>query len=40
LVTGEAFGDPNCIRISYATSDEVLREAMSRLKNGLAALQD
>jgi aspartate aminotransferase len=40
LVTGEAFGDPNCIRISYATSDEVLREAMLRLKNGLAALQD
>jgi aspartate aminotransferase len=40
LVTGEAFGDPNCIRISYATSDEVLREAMSRLENGLAALQD
>ena len=40
LVTGEAFGDPNCIRISYATSDEVLREAMLRLRNGLAALQD
>ena len=40
LVTGEAFGDPNCIRISYATSDDVLREAMLRLKNGLAALQD
>lgn len=40
LVTGEAFGDPNCIRISYATSDEVLREAMLRFKNGLAALQD
>ncbi len=40
LVTGEAFGDPNCIRISYATSDEVLKEAMLRFKNGLAALQD
>ncbi len=40
LVTGEAFGDPNCIRISYATSDELLKEAMLRFKNGLAALQD
>jgi aspartate aminotransferase len=40
LVTGEAFGDPNCIRISYATSDEILKEAMLRFKNGLAALQD
>ena len=38
LVTGEAFGDPNCIRMSYATSDEILKEAMLRLKNGLAAL--
>jgi aspartate aminotransferase len=40
LVTGEAFGDPNCIRISYATSDDALKEAMLRLKNGLAGLQD
>lgn len=40
LVTGEAFGDPNCIRISYATSDEILKEAMLRFKNGLAELQD
>ena len=32
LVTGEAFGNPNCIRISYATSNEVLLEACSRIK--------
>lgn len=34
-VTGEAFGDPNCIRISYAASDENIIEAMSRIKNAL-----
>lgn len=38
LVTGAAFGEPDCIRISYATSDEVLREAMKRLKETLAKL--
>ena len=38
LVTGEAFGDPNCIRISYATSEEVLTEAMNRIANALAKL--
>lgn len=37
-VTGEAFGDDNCIRISYATSDDLLKEACSRLKSGLEAL--
>ena len=31
-VTGEAFGDPNCIRISYAASEKELREAMARIK--------
>ncbi len=40
LVTGEAFGDPNCIRISYATNDEILKDAIQRLKTGLAALHD
>lgn len=35
LVTGEAFGDPNCIRISYAASEETLTEAMSRIKAAL-----
>src|SRR5690606_2609123 len=31
-VTGEAFGSPNCIRISYAASERELREAMARIK--------
>lgn len=39
LVTGEAFGDPNCIRISYAASAETLTEAMSRVKNSLEKLK-
>lgn len=38
-VTGEAFGDNNCIRLSFATSDEVLTEAMRRLKESLAKLK-
>jgi aspartate aminotransferase len=38
IVTGEAFGDPNCIRISYATSEEILTEAMKRIKTALEKL--
>lgn len=38
LVTGEAFGDPNCIRISYAASEETLTEAMKRVKVALEKL--
>ncbi|MDG1476838.1 MAG: aminotransferase class I/II-fold pyridoxal phosphate-dependent enzyme, partial [Vicingaceae bacterium] len=38
LVTGEAFGDPNCIRLSYAASEEVLIEAINRIKTALALL--
>ncbi|PHR28165.1 MAG: aspartate aminotransferase [Fluviicola sp.] len=38
LVTGEAFGDPNCIRISYATSEEILTKAMSRIREALEKL--
>lgn len=34
-VTGEAFGDPNCIRFSYATSEEQLTEALLRIKKVL-----
>ncbi|NER12412.1 aminotransferase class I/II-fold pyridoxal phosphate-dependent enzyme [Leptobacterium flavescens] len=34
-VTGEAFGNPNCIRISYAASEEELREAIRRIKTVL-----
>ena len=35
-VTGEAFGNPNCIRFSYATSEEILTEALKRIKEALA----
>ena len=38
LVTGEAFGDSNCIRISYAASEETLAKAMGRVKEALAKL--
>ncbi len=38
LVSGDAFGDPNCIRISFAAADEQLIEAITRIKNGLAKL--
>ena len=31
-VTGDAFGNPNCIRISYAASQDQIKEAMSRIK--------
>ena len=34
-VTGDAFGNPNCIRISYATSDEILTEAFKRIQLAL-----
>jgi aspartate aminotransferase len=37
-VPGEAFGDPTCIRISFATSDEKLVEAMRRMKEALEIL--
>jgi aspartate aminotransferase len=39
LVPGEAFGDPECIRISYATADEKIIEAMKRMKKALEALK-
>ena len=38
LVTGEAFGAPDCIRISFAASDENLKEAIHRVKETLAKL--
>lgn len=34
-VTGEAFGDANCIRFSYAASEKDLREAIRRIKESL-----
>ncbi len=39
VVTGDAFGAPNCIRLSYAASDENLKEALLRIKNALANLK-
>jgi aspartate aminotransferase len=39
VVTGDAFGDANCIRISYAASEEVLRKALGRIKAALANLK-
>lgn len=38
MVTGEAFGAPNCVRISYATSDEKISEALRRVKVALDKL--
>lgn len=35
-VTGEAFGNPDCIRLSYATSEDQLVEAFTRIKNVLS----
>lgn len=37
-VGGDAFGDPECFRMSYATSDENIVEAMRRIKEALAKL--
>lgn len=39
IVTGKAFGNGNCVRISYATSEEKLREGMKRMKEALQKLQ-
>lgn len=38
-VGGDAFGDPECFRMSYATSDDNIREAMCRIKETLAKLK-
>jgi len=38
-VGGDAFGDPDCFRMSYATSDENIKEAMRRIKEVLADLK-
>jgi len=37
-VGGDAFGDPQCFRMSYATSDDNIREAMRRIAQALAQL--
>lgn len=38
LVPGGAFGEENCVRLSYAASEKDLREAMDRMKKALATL--
>ena len=38
-VGGDAFGDSECIRMSYATSDENIREALGRMKEALGHLK-
>ncbi|RTY87518.1 pyridoxal phosphate-dependent aminotransferase [Flavobacterium sp. GT3R68] len=38
-VTGEAFGNPNCIRFSYATSEDLLKEAMRRIKEAVTTTE-
>ena len=35
-VTGDAFGEPNCIRISYAASQEQIKEALHRIETVLS----
>jgi len=39
VVTGEAFGDADCIRISYAAAENELREAVARIKEALSKLK-
>ena len=39
LVSGDAFGNDNCIRFSYATSPEMIAEAVKRVKNALERLK-
>lgn len=39
LVSGSAFGDPNCFRLSYAASEAQLREAIRRMKEVLGRLR-
>jgi len=38
-VPGEAFGDPDCLRISFANSDENLVEAMKRMREALGQIK-
>jgi aspartate aminotransferase len=38
-VMGDAFGEPNCVRFSFANSMENIERAWARIGNALAALQ-
>ena len=39
MVSGGAFGDEKCVRLSYAASEKDLREAMKRMKETLAKVK-
>ncbi len=39
MVPGSAFGDDECVRLSYATSDDLLIEALKRMKKALSHLK-
>ncbi|QZE15947.1 pyridoxal phosphate-dependent aminotransferase [Halosquirtibacter laminarini] len=39
IVTGEAFGDPNCVRLSYAAAEPELKEAVRRIKEAMSKLK-
>ena len=39
LVAGGAFGEENCVRLSYAASEKELVEALKRMKEALAKLK-
>ena len=38
LVPGEAFGDGDCVRLSYAASLETIADAMDKMEQGMKAL--
>ena len=39
IVSGEAFGDTDCVRISYSTSEENLIESVRRIREALGKLK-
>lgn len=39
MVSGDAFGAPKCIRLSYATSTDVIEQSLNRLKKFLLGLK-
>jgi aspartate aminotransferase len=39
LVSGSAFGAPGCVRISYSTSQDIIKEAISRIAGALTRLK-
>jgi aspartate aminotransferase len=39
VVSGDAFGAPECIRISYAASEADLKKSLNRIKDALATLK-